>query len=100
MRICFKIGHWIFCVQIPILIEWPHWPPPNGDPWKHLGDWVTTGEPSPDPWKENLPIVASIHELAKHAQGDLRGRLETVVKAEVAEIKKQLPEGASLELGG
>lgn len=100
MMICITLAGRRFCIRIPILIVWPPWPPPNGDPWKHLGDWVQLEDPSPQPWKQNLSIVATVHELAKHAQGDLKGRLEQVVKAETAEIQKQLPEGATLHMGG
>jgi hypothetical protein len=99
MKICFNVGGRKFCIWVPVLI-WPWWwhrPNGNGDPWKHLGDWITQAEPSPDPWKQNLPIVATVATLAKHAEGDLRGRLEEVVRAETAEIQKQLPEGATLE---
>ena len=96
--ICFKIGRRKFCIPIPILIwRWP-WPPPNGDPWKRLGDWVTTAGPTPQPWKVNAPIVATIAELAKHAQGDLKGRLQKVARDEIVALKKELPEGATLEL--
>jgi hypothetical protein len=97
MRICFTIGGHRYCIWIPILI-WPPWPPrPNGDPWKHIGEWVET--PDPQQWRENLTILASVAALGEHAHGDLKGRLQELVHAEAAAIQKQLPEGVQLEMG-
>jgi len=98
MKICFRQDDRWYCVWIPIFV-WPPWPPrPNGDPWRHIGDWLE--DPSPEPWKENLTLVAQVAALAQHAKGDLKRRLDEVVDAETAAIQKQLPEGVKLELGG
>jgi len=98
MRLCFFIRGRRYCIWIPIWIR-PPWPPKpdgNGDPWRHLGEFLE--EPDPSPWRENLEILATVATLARHARGDLRGRLERVVHEEVAEIRKQLPEDIELEL--
>lgn len=95
-RICFTIGGKTYCISIPVLMwQWP-WPP-NGDPWKRVGDWVTHAEPGLIPWAVNLPILATVATLAEHAQGELKGQLHQVVKAATAEIQRQLPEGAKLQ---
>ncbi len=97
MKLCFSLGGRVYCITIPVLMwPWP-WPPNgNGDPWKHIGDWLG-GDPSPQPWQVNLPIVATVAVLAQHAHGDLRGHLQRAVETEMAAIKAQLPEGASLQ---